>query len=137
MQIKSVKNRGAISNPEGRFEINTKEIFHDGWEFDNDEMVSPLETILYPESSKSIITRNDSPDICFDQSINPYRGCEHGCIYCYARPSHAYVNLSPGLDFETKIFYKAKAAELLEKEITRPSYVCKPIVIGALSLIHI
>lgn len=128
----TVKNRGAGINPEGRFEKNTREVFYDGWDIpQEDEELPLLETTLYPERAKSIITRNDSPDIGFEQSINPYRGCEHGCIYCYARPSHAYMNLSPGLDFETKIFYKDDAAALLEKEINKPSYICKPIVIGA------
>jgi len=130
---KTIKNRGAVSNPEGRFENEKREIFHDGWDidaFDNEPLLA-LETILLEEQAKSIINRNDSPDIGFDQSINPYRGCEHGCIYCYARPSHAYMNLSPGLDFETKIFYKADAAKLLEKEISKANYTCKPIVIGA------
>jgi DNA repair photolyase len=124
------KNRGAISNPEGRFETITYEDFDDGWDIE-EEMLAPLETFLMPEAAKSIISRNDSPDLGFEQSINPYRGCEHGCIYCYARPSHAYVNLSPGIDFETKIFYKKNAAQLLEREINSPRYQCKPIVIGA------
>lgn len=127
----TLKNRGAISNPEGRFEKEKYEIFHDGWDLGEEENLSPLETILFPEKAKSIISYNDSPDIGFDQSINPYRGCEHGCIYCYARPSHSYVNLSPGIDFETKIFYKVDAARLLENEINKPKYACKPIVIGA------
>lgn len=126
------KNRGALSNPEGRFEINRHQFFDDGWENnETEEITSNLETILYPEQSKSIITHNDSPDISFDQSINPYRGCEHGCIYCYARPAHAYVNLSPGLDFETKIFYKVEAASLLEKELKKSTYRCRPIIIGS------
>lgn len=131
MRDKFIKNRGAVSNPEGRFEKNTRESFHDGWDLEGEEDLPALQTTLFPEQAKNIITRNDSPDIGFDQSINPYRGCEHGCIYCYARPSHAYVNLSPGLDFETKIFFKSKAAVLLEKEISKPGYICKPIVIGA------
>lgn len=131
MLNKTIKNRGAISNPEGRFENETREIFDDGWQWQEEDELPTLETTLLVERAKSIITRNDSPDIGFDQSINPYRGCEHGCIYCYARPSHAYMNLSPGLDFETKIFYKLDAAKLLEKEITQTKYVCKPIVIGA------
>lgn len=124
------KNRGAISNPEGRFETTTTERFTDGWELE-EELLPPLETFFMPEQSKTIISRNDSPDIGFEQSINPYRGCEHGCIYCYARPSHAYINLSPGLDFETKIFYKADAAKNLEQELNKARYVCKPIVLGA------
>jgi DNA repair photolyase len=129
----TIKNRGAVSNPEGRFEKQTREVFYDGWDttFFSEDELPPLETTLLLERAKSIISRNDSPDISFEQSINPYKGCEHGCIYCYARPTHAYMNLSPGLDFETKIFYKENAATLLEKEINKASYVCKTIVIGA------
>lgn len=132
MKNMTIKNRGTSNNIEGRFEKATKEVFFDGWEsgqFDDD--LPTLETTLLLEKAKTIITRNDSPDISFEQSINPYRGCEHGCIYCYTRPSHAYMNLSPGLDFESKIFYKKDAALLLENEINRPKYVCKTIVIGA------
>lgn len=125
-----LKNRGAFSNPEGRFELEIHEKFDDGWQEETEE-ISPLETMLFPENAKSIITSNDSPDIGFEQSINPYRGCEHGCIYCYARPSHAYMNMSPGLDFETKIFYKVDAAKILLKELSKPKYICKPIVLGA------
>lgn len=129
----NLKNRGTKMNIEGRFEKETREFFDDGWHTEEwmEENLPSLETTLLLERSKSIITRNDSPDISFEQSINPYRGCEHGCIYCYARPSHAYMNLSPGLDFESKIFYKENASELLEKEINKPNYVCKTIVIGA------
>src|SRR5689334_16515297 len=124
----TIKNRGAISNPEGRFEKETYEAFDDGWNFQDEEEILPaLETSLLQERAKSIISTNDSPDIGFEQSINPYRGCEHGCIYCYARPSHAYMNMSAGLDFETKIFYKVDADKLLEKEISKPKYICKPI----------
>lgn len=94
----TIKNRGALSNPPGRFEVATHEAYDDGWETLEEETLPPLETTLIPEFAKSIITHNDSPDLCFDQSINPYRGCEHGCVYCYARPAHAYVNLSPGID---------------------------------------
>jgi DNA repair photolyase len=127
-----LKNRGAISNPEGRFEKETHEAFDDGWEkFVDEEDIPTLETLLIADNTKSIITTNDSPDIGFEQSINPYKGCEHGCIYCFARPQHAYLNMSPGLDFETKILYKLQAAQLFEKEISKPSYTCKPIVIGA------
>ena len=106
------------------------EVVDDGWGT-IDEPLPPLATTVMPEPARSIITRNQSPDICFDQSINPYRGCEHGCIYCYARPSHGYLNLSPGLDFETKLFYKADAAQLLERELAAPKYKCSPITIGA------
>lgn len=124
------KGRGAVSNPEGRFESTRAEIVDDGWGT-IDEPLPPLETIVQPEPARTIISRNKSPDIRFDQSINPYRGCEHGCIYCYARPAHAYVNLSPGLDFETRLFYKKDAASLLEQELAAPSYKCSPITIGA------
>lgn len=127
----TIKNRGACSNPEGRFEHKTHEIFYDGWDLGEEEDLPPLETILYPEKAKSIITKNDSPDLGFEQSINPYRGCEHGCIYCYARPSHSYVNLSAGIDFETKIFYKVDAARILEAELNKPKYQCLPIMLGA------
>lgn len=128
----TLKNRGALSNPEGRFEIKNHEEYDDGWHFsEEEEPLSPLETTFIPELAKSIISRNDSPDLCFEQSINPYRGCEHGCIYCYARPSHSYVNLSPGIDFETKIFHKPDAEKLLEKELNKPKYECKVIVLGA------
>lgn len=127
-----IKNRGAVSNPEGRFEKEKREVFDDGWNvLDEEESLPTLETTLLQDNAKTVITRNDSPDIGFEQSINPYRGCEHGCIYCYARPSHAYMNLSPGLDFETKIFYKVNAAALLEKELNKSNYICKPIVLGA------
>jgi DNA repair photolyase len=106
-----------------------REGFDDGWE-DSDAPAPSLTTSLTPEASRAIITRNDSPDVGFDRSINPYRGCEHGCIYCYARPAHAYVGLSPGLDFESKIFFKPDAARLLTRELARPSYRPGPIHIG-------
>jgi len=102
----------------------------DGWG-SLDEEVPEFDTLVQAESVRSIISRNRSPDLPFEQSINPYRGCEHGCVYCYARPSHAYLNLSPGLDFETKLFYKPDAARLLEKELAAPGYRCSPITIGA------
>ena len=123
------KGRGAGSNPEGRFETLTRHAVDDGWDVPGEPPPS-LETVVRPEPARSILTRNQSPDIPFTQSINPYRGCEHGCIYCYARPSHAYLNLSPGLDFETKIFYKDNAAALLERELRKPGYVCEPIALG-------
>jgi len=122
--------RGAASNPPGRFELTHAVLDDDGWG-SLDEELPPFATTVTAEPSRSIISRNRSPDIAFDQSINPYKGCEHGCIYCYARPSHAYLNLSPGLDFETKLFYKPDAAQLLEAELASPGYVCSPITIGA------
>src|SRR5512138_2504764 len=122
--------RGAVSNPEGRFESTRTEVVDDGWGT-IDEPLPPLETVVQPEPARSIIARNQSPDIPFELSLNPYRGCEHGCIYCYARPSHGYLNLSPGLDFETRLFYKPQAAALLERELAAPSYACSPITIGA------
>jgi DNA repair photolyase len=125
----AIKGRGAQSQPPGRFDKLTKTLEHDGWY--EEEEPDKRETTVLPEPARSIISRNDSPDIGFGQSINPYRGCEHGCIYCFARPSHAYVGLSPGLDFETKLFYKADAAQLLEKELAAPSYKCSPLMLGA------
>jgi DNA repair photolyase len=125
----AIKGRGALSQPPGRFDKLTQTLEHDGWY--EEEQPDKRETVVLPEPARSIISRNQSPDIGFSQSINPYRGCEHGCVYCYARPSHAYVGLSPGLDFETKLFYKADAAALLEKELASPSYKCSPIMIGA------
>lgn len=125
-----IKGRGAASNPEGRFETLRNEAFDDGWERDEEPAPHPS-TIVTEETARSIISRNDSPDIAFDQSINPYRGCEHGCIYCYARPSHSYLNLSPGLDFETKLFAKTNAAEQLRKEFAKASYKVSPINLGA------
>ncbi len=124
-----IRGRGARSNATGRFESLSLEAFDDGWTAD-DEEPKQLTTELTAERAKKIITTNDSPDISFDQSINPYRGCEHGCIYCYARPAHAYMGLSPGLDFESKLFFKPEAARLLERELSRPAYVCKHIHIG-------
>jgi DNA repair photolyase len=123
------KGRGATLNPEGRFESGTPESYDDGW-FDEGE-ARRLETVVSEERVKSIISRNDSPDVPFSQSLNPYRGCEHGCIYCYARPSHAYLGLSPGLDFETRLFAKVNAAEVLRRELAAPGYRCDLIALGA------
>ena len=123
-----IKGRGAASNPAGRFEPLINEQTHDGW-YDEEIPQNPHETVL-PDRARGIITSNDSPDVGFDQSINPYRGCSHGCVYCFARPTHAYLGLSPGLDFETKLFYKADAVKLLEAELSKPRYVCKPIALG-------
>jgi DNA repair photolyase len=125
------KGRGAGSNPEGRFESRRVEAIDDGWPHQLADELPPLETTVTAEHARQVITRNNSPDIPFEQSINAYRGCEHGCVYCYARPSHSYMNLSPGLDFETKLFYKADAARLLEAELAKPGYSCKPINLGA------
>jgi DNA repair photolyase len=125
----SIKGRGAFSQPPGRFDTLTKTLEHDGWY--EEEEPSKRETIVLPEPARSVISRNKSPDILFDASINPYRGCEHGCVYCYARPSHAYVGLSPGLDFETRLFYKADAARLLEAELNAKNYRCVPLMLGA------
>jgi DNA repair photolyase len=125
------KGRGATLNPEGRFETAFREAFDDGWEVPLEDEPTRPRTIVTPERVKSIISRNDSPDIPFSLSINPYRGCEHGCIYCYARPSHAYLNLSPGIDFETRLFAKVNAAEKLREELARPAHVCSAITIGA------
>ena len=126
----SIRGRGARSNLTGRYEAFQREAFDDGWDVDGDE-VSALRTTVLKDASRSIIATNQSPDISFDQSINPYRGCEHGCIYCYARPSHAYWGYSPGLDFESVIFTKPDGAKLLEQFFNRPGYNPKPIVIGA------
>ena len=125
--------RGARTNASGRFERYAREAFDDGW---TAEEMKPLETIVTPELAKTIISTNQSPDISFDQSINPYRGCEHGCVYCYARPNHAYVGLSPGIDFETKLFVKANAAELLEREFAKPSYRPRTIMMGGVTDIY-
>ena len=124
------KGRGAGTNPEGRFETVEREAFDDGWDRQEDDL-SALETHVTEERVRSIISHNDSPDIPFTQSINPYAGCEHGCVYCYARPTHAYRNLSPGIDFETRLFAKVNAAEKLREELSRPGYRCDVISIGA------
>lgn len=121
--VNPMKGRGAVSNLAGRFEQRISLI-------DEEFLPEKRDTLFLPEHAKSLITRNQSPDIPFIQSINPYRGCEHGCIYCFARPNHAYVDLSPGLDFETKIFVKENAVAALRKDLSRPSYQCSPICIG-------
>jgi DNA repair photolyase len=124
------KGRGAGSNESGRFETEKRVPFDDGWG-SSEEEPARLATTLSVDATRTIIARNDSPDIGFDRSINPYRGCEHGCIYCYARPSHAYLGLSPGLDFETRIFYKPNAAVLLRDELRKKGYVCRPMALGS------
>lgn len=144
------KGRGAVSNLQGRFERDQREAFDDGWLTSEAEPLqagegcrhvdgpaqpagassSKLITQVTIEQARSILTRNASPDIPFDVSLNPYRGCEHGCIYCFARPTHAYLDLSPGLDFESKLYAKANAAQRLREEISRPSYQCQTIALG-------
>ena len=123
------RGRGAVSNASGRFEAFAREEIDDGW--GSLENLPPLKTNIHLEKPRSVITRNDSPDIGFDRSINPYRGCEHGCVYCYARPTHAYVGYSPGLDFETEIFVKEGAAQVLERELSAPGYVPRTLAIGS------
>lgn len=122
------RGRGARSNASGRYEALLREAFDDGWPAD--EAPGQLVTEVAPEKARVIITRNDSPDVGFSASINPYRGCEHGCVYCYARPAHAYMGLSPGIDFETKLFFKPQAGELLEAELRNPRYRPELIHIG-------
>ena len=122
------RGRGAGVNPSGRFEPFSRVSFDDGW--NSLEELPPFKTEVQVEKPKTIITRNSSPDISFDRSINPYRGCEHGCIYCFARPSHAYMGLSPGLDFESRLFAKPNAAALLEAELSKPGYEVRSIAIG-------
>ena len=125
------RGRGARSNEVGRFELQARQSFDDGWEGLGE--LAPFKTEVYRETAKSIIASNDSPDISFDQSINPYRGCEHGCIYCFARPTHCYLGHSAGLDFETKLYAKVNAAALLEQELAQPRYVPKVIALGAVT----
>ncbi len=148
-----MRGRGATFNPGNRYRRDSREAFDDGWSPASPDAVADnvttttsreddpstsdapasrqLRTVVAIQHARTIITRNDSPDIPFTQSINPYQGCEHGCIYCYARPSHAYLDLSPGLEFETKLFAKPDAARLLRDELAKPGYVCDPIALGA------
>ena len=123
------RGRGAVSNQTGRFEPETRHTFDDGWDT-VEEAAARIDTTLTREAAKTIITFNKSPDISFDRSINPYRGCEHGCIYCFARPSHAYGGLSAGLDFESRLFFKPNAPELLKRELSRPGYRPRSIALG-------
>lgn len=122
------RGRSAGINPSGRFEPITRHVFDDGW--DSLEDLPPFKTEVQVERPRTIITRNESPDISFDRSINPYRGCEHGCVYCFARPSHSFMGLSPGLDFESKLFAKPDAAKLLERELSKEGYQPRTIAIG-------
>ncbi|NWH07126.1 MAG: PA0069 family radical SAM protein [Alphaproteobacteria bacterium] len=125
----AARGRGAVSNAAGRFEPVHRVLSDDGWGV-HDAEAPALRTTLIIDATRSIIARNQSPDISFDRSINPYRGCEHGCIYCFARPSHAYLGMSAGLDFESKLFIKPKAAELLAGELSAKGYRVRPIAIG-------
>ncbi|HUD41280.1 MAG TPA: PA0069 family radical SAM protein [Dokdonella sp.] len=125
-----IKGRGAASNPVGRFETVTRTVEDDGWYREEQGRPRPA-TEVREIRARSIVTHNESPDVPFTQSINPILGCEHGCVYCYARPSHAYLNLSPGLDFETRLFAKVNASERLRAELARPGYVCSPINLGS------
>jgi DNA repair photolyase len=124
------KGRGAVGNPQGRFEVHGREAVDDGW-YGGDGEAPPLPTTVAVERARSIISRNQSPDVPFNLSVNPYRGCEHGCVYCYARPNHSYLGLSPGLDFERRLSAKVNAAELLLAELAAPGYRCEPINIGS------
>lgn len=124
-----LRGRGAVSNASGRYEKESRVLIDDGWNSEEEEDAS-LKTEILRDSARTIITRNNSPDISFSQSINPYKGCEHGCIYCFARPTHAYLGFSPGADFESKIFTKPNAAELLRKELASPKYVPQVLAIG-------
>ncbi|MGB8275709.1 MAG: PA0069 family radical SAM protein [Alphaproteobacteria bacterium] len=133
------KGRGAVSNPDCRYEPHARIQTDDGWsdgrgdgwsEDDEAFAPAPLRTTVTPDASRTVIARNDSPDVGFEQSINPYRGCEHGCVYCFARPTHAYLGLSPGLDFESRLFMKPDAHRLLDRELRRPGYRCRAIAMG-------
>ncbi len=123
------RGRGAISNASGRFETHERFLADDGWDTAEREH-TPRRTEVTIDSSKSVIAPNDSPDVGFDRSINPYRGCEHGCVYCFARPTHAWLGLSPGVDFESRLFAKPDAAQVLVGELAKPGYACRPIAMG-------
>jgi DNA repair photolyase len=125
-----LKGRGAVTNLQGRYELNEREVYDDGWVSASEDGSPRLKTRVFEEPAKSILTRNASPDIPFSVSLNPYRGCEHGCIYCFARPTHSYLGLSPGLDFESRIYAKINAPELLQRELSRKKYTPEPIALG-------
>lgn len=129
------KGRGALSNAAGRFQTHAAAGFDDGWSDIDPAPLNP-DTVLAPETARTIISRNTSPDLSFDRTANPYRGCEHGCIYCYARPNHAYAGLSPGRDFETRIFFKPDAARLLEQEFAHPGYAPDTLVLGGVTDVY-
>lgn len=130
MRVRPDRNRGRSAgiNPSGRFEPVSRHVFDDGW--NSLEELPPFKTEVQVEKPRTIITRNESPDISFDRSINPYRGCEHGCVYCFARPTHSFMGLSPGLDFESKLFAKPDAARMLDRELSKPGYQPRTIAIG-------
>jgi DNA repair photolyase len=126
-----LKGRGAVTNLQGRYELDQRETFDDGWLPEPEDGPPPsLKTQVFEERARSILTRNASPDIPFSVSLNPYRGCEHGCIYCFARPTHSYLGLSPGLDFESRIYAKVNAPELLQRELSKKGYTPEPIALG-------
>ncbi|QBE65155.1 PA0069 family radical SAM protein [Pseudoduganella lutea] len=127
--LKALKGRGAVTNVQGRYELDVRETFDDGW-LREEEEPRVWRTQVTEETAKSILSRNQSPDIPFGVSLNPYRGCEHGCIYCFARPTHSYLGLSPGLDFESKLFAKMNAPDLLRGELSKPGYTVEPIALG-------
>lgn len=128
--LSALKGRGAVSNVQGRYEVNGRESYDDGWDRDEGDAPKAFKTQVTDEFAKTILSRNSSPDIPFNVSLNPYRGCEHGCIYCFARPTHSYLGLSPGLDFESRLFAKVNAPDLLRRELARPTYVPEPIAVG-------
>ncbi|MDD3518452.1 MAG: PA0069 family radical SAM protein [Chromatiales bacterium] len=123
------KGRGAVGNPACRYSAARTEVFDDGWQRE-DEQAPVLRTTVEIDSTRSVLSYNESPDVPFDRSINPYRGCEHGCVYCFARPTHAWLGLSPGLDFESRLFAKPRAANILREELNRPGYRCAPVALG-------
>lgn len=129
-QTSAIKGRGAVSNHASRFEPNDYEIFDDGWGTIEEERTKPATEVI-PERTRTILAKNDSPDVPFSQSINPYKGCEHGCIYCFARPTHAFLGMSPGLDFETRIVSKPDAARVLRRQLASAKYKCDVIALGA------
>lgn len=125
----AAKGRGALGNPDNRFEQHRRETVDDGWG-NLEQTPDPIRTTLSVDSARTVISYNQSPDVPFDRSINPYRGCEHGCIYCFARPTHAWLGLSPGLDFESRLFYKPDSPQLLRNELNKKCYRCAPIALG-------
>ncbi|MDJ0834448.1 MAG: PA0069 family radical SAM protein [Gammaproteobacteria bacterium] len=127
-----IKGRGATGNPANRYQVHSREDFDDGWG-NLDQPLPALETTLTVDKSRTVISYNDSPDVPFDRAINPYRGCEHGCIYCYARPSHAWLGHSPGLEFESNLYYKPDVADCLRRELAAQKYSCGPIMLGAIT----